>query len=277
MLPRRISPQTVKNELSKINAKNVGASDINKFDIVMVTDVASGGTFMEIDAVRDGGALEGGLMFVALQDIPVNATGVIADWAMVPDVDTSAASAGDGTSKVYLSNVTKGAWVANAPAGSPVAVGTVVSKHATTGAVLLMPQANLSSELSIVKVLTGAEVKVLNATPIEVIPAPGAGKAIIVDEVEWFLDFATAAYDGVGAGENLSLKYTNGSGADLSVAVAGVGFGDASADARAIARGAGHVLTANANAVAFIASAEWFAAAGDSPVTCTVKYRIVAA
>lgn len=64
-------------------------------------------------------------------------------------------------------------------------------------------------------ILTPAQVLALNATPITLVAAPGAGR---------FLFFAGAvlhkpagtAYSGIAAGEDLSIKYTNGSGLEVS-------------------------------------------------------------
>lgn len=52
--------------------------------------------------------------------------------------------------------------------------------------------------------LTNAQLLALNTTPVTVIPAPAAGKAIVIDEVEMFHDYSTAAYTGGG---DVSLQY----------------------------------------------------------------------
>lgn len=53
--------------------------------------------------------------------------------------------------------------------------------------------------------LSQANIKAMYATPIVLIAAPGAGKAIIVDEIELFHDYATAAYT---AGDDVTINYT---------------------------------------------------------------------
>ena len=63
--------------------------------------------------------------------------------------------------------------------------------------------------------LTTAQVKALFATPVTVVAAPGAGLANVLHSVVAFLDFNTAAYDGIAAGEDFVLKYTNAAGLTL--------------------------------------------------------------
>lgn len=120
-----------------------------------------------------------------------------------------------------------------------------------------------------------AAVRTLNATPVTVVPAPGAGKFIEVDSIRVMLDYGTAAYDGVaGSGEDLAFKYTNASGAKVVTDIAGSGFGDASADAQRLTRGIAVTPALNAAVVAHILSGEWYAAAGDSPLLVEVFYRV---
>ena len=124
--------------------------------------------------------------------------------------------------------------------------------------------------------IANAAVKTLNATPVEVIAAPGSGKAIRVLRAEWLLDYTAPAFDGAGAGETLGLKYTNGSGAQCVQALAGNTIGAASADYRAFVNAADSVLpVANAAVVAHIDSGEWYAAAGASALKYVVEYEIV--
>ena len=55
-------------------------------------------------------------------------------------------------------------------------------------------------------ILTSAEVKALAATNITLVPAPGAGLAIVPEGVYYFLD-RNAAYDDAAADGNLILAY----------------------------------------------------------------------
>lgn len=63
--------------------------------------------------------------------------------------------------------------------------------------------------------ITSAQVLALNATPVTVVAAPGAGKAIIFTGAV----LATAggtAYGGIAATEDLAFRYTDGSGIDVA-------------------------------------------------------------
>ena len=73
--------------------------------------------------------------------------------------------------------------------------------------------------------LTSAQVLALNATPITVLAAPGAGFANVVLDATFWTAGGTA-YGGIAAGEDLALKYTNSSGAEASPRVETTGWLD---------------------------------------------------
>ena len=108
------------------------ATYIAKGDIVTLSGVA--GAYPTVERARDGVTDETQL-FVAAQEI--REFGAIELWQIQTGVDTDAAAA-DGD-PIYLSAGTAGAWTATAPAGSPITVGKVLIKDATTGAVLIRP------------------------------------------------------------------------------------------------------------------------------------------
>lgn len=117
------------------------------------------------------------------------------------------------------------------------------------------------------------DVATLNATPYELVPAPGAGRYIEVLTIHWWLDFGTEAYDAAAAGDTLNAKYTDGSGAAVVDAVAGDAIGAAAADYHTLVKGVPEVIpVANAAIVAHIATGEWYAAAGDSPLKAEIIY-----
>lgn len=65
--------------------------------------------------------------------------------------------------------------------------------------------------------LTQADILAMNGAPVELIPAPGAGKLVIVDEIEVYHKYANAAYT---AGGDVSVQYGNGTAiAELEDAV----------------------------------------------------------
>jgi len=79
--------------------------------------------------------------------------------------------------------------------------------------------------LTKIKTVTSAQILALNATPIEIIAAPVAGYAIVVNRV--IIRHGTCtAYAGIAAGEDLVLKYTNASGAQCTSVIETTGFLD---------------------------------------------------
>lgn len=84
-------------------------------------------------------------------------------------------------------------------------------------------------ELRTVEVaLTSAQVKALRATPITIVPAPGAGKVIVPLGGAAFLDYGSNVF--TESTDNLALRYENGSGAICSGTITSSGFITASAD-----------------------------------------------
>lgn len=78
---------------------------------------------------------------------------------------------------------------------------------------------------SVTVTVTSALLLALNATPFTVLAAQGAGQAIIPKRVAIRHGTGTA-YAGIAAGEDLVLKYTNGSGAQCSSVIETTGFLD---------------------------------------------------
>lgn len=122
-----------------------------------------------------------------------------------------------------------------------------------------------------------ASVRTLNATPYELVPAPAAGTANVVESVVAFLDYGSAGYDAVGASDDLTIRYTNGSGA-LIATIETVGFLDQTSDQVRYAKPtttAAITPVAAAAIVAHISTGEIYTAAGDSPLKFKVYYRVV--
>ena len=119
-------------------------------------------------------------------------------------------------------------------------------------------------------------VRTLNATPYELVAAPGAGYYIEVVSIHWWLDYGTAAYDAASAGDALGARYTNSSGPATVNTVAGNTIGSASADYHIKVEAVDCVPVENAALVAHIAVGEWYAAAGDSPLKAKISYRVKA-
>jgi len=75
------------------------------------------------------------------------------------------------------------------------------------------------------KFITAAQSLALNATPIEVIAAPGAGRFIVPRKWAVYKPAGTA-YAGIATGEDLTLKYTNSSGVQVASPIETTGFLD---------------------------------------------------
>jgi hypothetical protein len=124
--------------------------------------------------------------------------------------------------------------------------------------------------------VSSAEVLALNATPVEVVPAPGAGKYLEFLGAHIFLDFEAAAY-AADAGEDLIFSYTDGSGDIVSIPIDGEEF-QATEDSLYIATPIStnpNVITHadNAPIVVSLQTGEW--ATGDSPLKIRVFYRVI--
>jgi hypothetical protein len=96
-----------------------------------------------------------------------------------------------------------------------VGSGTVVMTNKTlTSPALNTPAINGTTHYVATGTIGTADVLQLNATPVEVIATPGANKAIVVDEIQLFLDYGSATYV-ADAGDDLTVEYSGG--ADIAV------------------------------------------------------------
>lgn len=127
-------------------------------------------------------------------------------------------------------------------------------------------------------VIPASSVLTLNATPFELVPAPGATLGLVFEGMTIHKPAGTA-YGGIAAGEDLSVKYTNAAGAEVGEAET-TGFLDqATAQTRHVrphtAASAISSITpvANAALVAHMLTGE--ITTGDSALHCRVYYRIV--
>lgn len=136
---------------------------------------------------------------------------------------------------------------------------------------------------SVSKLITSAQLLALNATPIEVIPACGAGYFNRVRD--WFVSKpAGVAYAGIAAGEDLALKYTDGSGAVAATVIETTGFLDQttvqqraanalSGNGAASTTPGGYTPVSNAAIVVQLLSGE--ITTGDSPLYIYATYDII--
>ena len=146
-------------------------------------------------------------------------------------------------------------------------------QQVTTGVVENANITLMSQLQSVDLTVTTSQVLALNGTPITTVPAPGAGKAIVPVFALAFLDFNSVAYNGIAAGEDLALRYTDGSG-EIAAQIEATGFLDASADAHRVAQFSGlFIPVANAPLVLHMLSGN--IATGNSPLKLKLFYRTV--
>lgn len=118
-----------------------------------------------------------------------------------------------------------------------------------------------------------ASVLALNATPVTLIAAPGAGKALILVGAELWLDYGGTAYAGIAAGEDLAIKYTDANGATLAT-IETTGFLDATADAfRYVQPTTTAAMTPVANAPLVLHLLTGEIITGNSPLKLRLLYR----
>lgn len=132
---------------------------------------------------------------------------------------------------------------------------------------------SISAVQSVDVVLSSAEILALHTTPIELVAAAGAGKAIALESAVFFLDYNTAAYAGVDAGDDINIRYTDGSGV-IAGTLETTGFIDQTADTYAMVRPNNNsfIMPANASLVASLGGA---IITGDSPIAVRVFYRLI--
>jgi len=126
-------------------------------------------------------------------------------------------------------------------------------------------------------VISSTELKALNATPKTLVAAPGANKVLVPLHAIWFLDYNSAAYAGIAAGEDIAIRYTDGSGQFL-VGCEITGFLDQTEDTYAITHAYAPILplqigAVNAPLVAAMATGE--ITTGDSPLAVRLSYATI--
>jgi len=118
--------------------------------------------------------------------------------------------------------------------------------------------------------ISSAQILAMNATPVTLIAAPGAGKAIVLDRAAFFLDYNSGAYASI---HDMTIRYTDGSGAIIGT-LGMTGFLDQTADTYAVLTPAAGsiILPANAPLVASLAGA---VTTGNSPIVARLFYDII--
>lgn len=117
--------------------------------------------------------------------------------------------------------------------------------------------------------LTSAQILQLNATPITLISAPGAGFVTVIDSVT-ASKAAGTAYAEVAIGEDIALKYTS-AGGSVAATLEMTGFANSTAATITSAPGAASLPVANAAIVAHMLTGE--ITTGNSDFKLSIVYR----
>lgn len=130
------------------------------------------------------------------------------------------------------------------------------------------------------KLVTSAQLLAMFATPVVIVPAPGAGLALVFDSITVHKPAGTA-YGGIAAGEDLTVKYTDQSGLEVAE-IETTGFLDqATAQTRVAGgfRAASGIasVTPVVNAALVLALLVGEIITGDSPLHVRTAYRVVPA
>jgi len=226
--------------------------------------------------VTSGQVMLVGLLFgVALYD---GVSGDVVEAAMEGEWSLTALSTDEATvgALAYWDNTNRRITVTST--GNTL-VGTFTAAKAasaTTAQIKLQAINSAASPdvvTSTVVTVTTEELLALNTTPKALVSAPGAGKAILPVDAQFFLDFNSVAYDGIAAGEDLVMRYTDGSGG-IAATVEATSFLDAAADAHRAAIFSG-LVTPTANAALVLHMSSGNIASGNSPLKVKLRYRVI--
>jgi len=127
-----------------------------------------------------------------------------------------------------------------------------------------------SSEVQVA--LSSAQILALNATPVTIIPAPGAGKVVIVENI--LLKMVTTATQYANGGA-LEFRQTNASGTKVTADLAAALVTAAAGTSYNSVAGVTTSLTSLANALICVSNATAPFITGTGTAVITAKYRIV--
>lgn len=125
--------------------------------------------------------------------------------------------------------------------------------------------------------IPNASVRTMNATPVTIVEAPPAGYAVANLRIHAKYIYATAAFDAVGAGDDLEFRYTDGSGTKLANDVETTGWLDQTADGYRMSGPVQTSLTplAATKVVARFATGEVYSAAGGGSLVINAIYDLI--
>lgn len=211
-----------------IRFKNETGGALTRGTLVYISGIDAGSRLPNVAKADNDAAGKEAQWVVLTASVANNGVGVVGKRCRLTGQNTNAASAAEDP--VYLS-ATAGGWTVTAPTGAATIVqivGWVEVKSATVGVVELRipysPKAIGTNEIADAAVtaakldenlrqravvqLTNAQVLAVRATPITLVAAPGANKAIVVEEVHMVCDAAAGAY--TETADNLAIEYSGG-------------------------------------------------------------------
>jgi hypothetical protein len=133
---------------------------------------------------------------------------------------------------------------------------------------------NLQDSFQAQIALSAADILGMNATPVTLIPAPGAGKIIIVDRILLKMVRTSTQFASGGAVE---YRYTNGSGAKVTADMSATLVTGAAGTAYASCAGVVTELTPVANAAVVITNASAAFTTGTGTGVVTINFRVITA
>lgn len=168
--------------------------------------------------------------------------------------------------------------LANLPTGAGYAVGceyiaTDTGAHLYNGGTTSSASWGGTGNVAVVS-LTSAQILALNATPVTLVAAPGAGKTIVVRGITLKMVTTATGYANGGA---LEFRYTNASGAkvtaDIAAAVVTAGAGTSYTSVAGVTTS----LTGVVNSPIIVDNATAAFITGTGTAVVTVAYDIIAA
>jgi hypothetical protein len=125
--------------------------------------------------------------------------------------------------------------------------------------------------------LTAAQIKALYDTPVQLVAAPGSGKMVVIDSINWDITYGAAQFTAGGA---IAAQYGNtvhGAGPAASGSIAAATLNAVAADTE-LSQGSvalNVAKSAAANTAVYLSNATQDFASGDSTASLTVRYHIV--
>lgn len=119
-----------------------------------------------------------------------------------------------------------------------------------------------------------ASVLALNATPYTLVAAPGAGYVLQLVSALLILDYAGTAYGGVGATEDLAIRFTDASGVIASTTLETTGLLDATSDQMRTFKVLTTDITPVPNSPLLLHLLNGEVTTGNSPLRLKVEYRV---